>query len=1417
MPDTAACSTLAERHHLASSVAAPTAADLPLTAIQHAVHAQLPQSLVRSRISSSPTLLPTHLAQLVTALSLCARVSLRASALFIEAIVEGLQCGTVTGLGLTRRALIAAVGSARAMHHVKEGLDWSGRDKDGGKSEDAFLQVLDKYTNLGIYLIHHTFTLAELFTMSGFYLTLNTISTGFSAAEESVRMLDSILGSNESSRALSSIITLVRNELTREDPRFRPVGLLADQDDDLDEQQRKAGALSNITALTKALTAFACLQTATHRRTLRELKMRVVYDCTVVVEGQATFSSASTPTSPDGSPASASGFDVTVDSPGKYAGPPAPPRGPRLSRKSSRSTVSTRTRESSSTTTTMNGATTGSEIITDVRSELEARAVKALASQPGSASHSRRTSGPFDLGGASFTCISSSAPGPVEPSLAVDPVELLDSRSEEEIVTELESLCGGPVKPSHRRVTSRDGGYDGDAEAQFITTDELESESEGEYDNDADQLLSNGVAGLDGEIPPEVQAALREIDARYAARDKERAPSFSSGASTVRGAARPRSKRDSRAVRAGAAGPFSYQVEVEETTTTTTTTVRTVEEVSAASSGAAEEDRALIARREGRSRMPGVLLLETSSPATPTDVEHDERVGYERDATAAGTGSDEVGEWVEVGSSASRTASRSQGGSSVASDVDMSSEDGIEARVPSAPNGEVKSSGSRWANLAGLSRQEALEHPEENKQRLQVVLSTMTKKFIQRRRTIRRVVSSSGFSSSTSASRSRPCSPALGAGKKRRWPRTSSRTASFSSTIRPDDELPVAPPSPILSSTSSPKSRTKSVFRTLTRGWRGERGPSTPPNSEASTAASSDVELADADESVYFDDVRGLEAPSSAAPSTSFNPPTPRSTSAPTRPPLSPTPTSPPPPVPPKHGVRHAASVQTMRSTLTTTCRTASSPTDEPEPKSSNFPHAHLVSNLQHFARYSSAAYGQSFLRILGIAKHEFKFPHTEIHANNHAFAHHVGIHVEDILLSSFTDPTPAFDSEKMSPIVNYVAVDHSIKAIVLACRGSLGLSDILTDLTCSYEPIPVPDADPSGSYLVHSGMFCSATVLQRGTVHDVIRDALKQFPDYGLVLCGHSLGGGVASLLSILWSTPSAAFERYAEAVEEQSGRHIVHPPLSTPFVTSASSGLPPGRPISCYTYGVPCVASVDLGAYCHGLVISTVHNYDLVPTLSLGVLRDFKAMAMGFYAEQGVSEEIVGRVIGLCQRRFMARRAARKAGSSSSAPARAPFPGASNDDLESCGPESLTDPAEESRLVPLSNDEISAGRGSNKALEPAYQDPGLLGHDLVADDLELSNWLWSLRTTIRASSDNEKLYPPGSVYVIESYTVFISGESSSSGQYSRREGRRVLLRAVDDVERRFSEPIFSRTMLSDHSPREYEVNADYLASAVV
>lgn len=109
--------------------------------------------------------------------------------------------------------------------------------------------------------------------------------TGFAAAEESVRMIDMLFGSTETSRALSSIITLVRQELTQ-DSRFSPA---------------ERGAIASLTSLTKTLTAFVMLQMATHKRTLKEMRMRVIYDCTIVVEqAQKEYSmgSVETPSRP---------------------------------------------------------------------------------------------------------------------------------------------------------------------------------------------------------------------------------------------------------------------------------------------------------------------------------------------------------------------------------------------------------------------------------------------------------------------------------------------------------------------------------------------------------------------------------------------------------------------------------------------------------------------------------------------------------------------------------------------------------------------------------------------------------------------------------------------------------------------------------------------------------------------------------------------------------------------------------------------------------------------------------------------------------------------------------------------------------------------------------------------------------------
>lgn len=123
-------------HSLAMSTVsnAPSANSTTLALFNSAAPA-LVQSLVNSRLSASPTLLPQNIASLITALSLAARVSIRASALLIEAMLESARYSTATGMGLTRRALISAVGSARALHYVNQKLDWSGRDANGTKSE----------------------------------------------------------------------------------------------------------------------------------------------------------------------------------------------------------------------------------------------------------------------------------------------------------------------------------------------------------------------------------------------------------------------------------------------------------------------------------------------------------------------------------------------------------------------------------------------------------------------------------------------------------------------------------------------------------------------------------------------------------------------------------------------------------------------------------------------------------------------------------------------------------------------------------------------------------------------------------------------------------------------------------------------------------------------------------------------------------------------------------------------------------------------------------------------------------------------------------------------------------------------------------------------------------------------------------
>lgn len=622
--------------------------------------------------------------------------------------------------------------------------------------------------------------------------------------------------------------------------------------------------------------------------------------------------------------------------------------------------------------------------------------------------------------------------------------------------------------------------------------------------------------------------------------------------------------------------------------------------------------------------------------------------------------------------------------------------------VPSAENGLPHSRPPSLRNQASTDK-------------IQLVLRTMTNKLLQRKRTVRRVTKMSASPSPTPESRSpSPFASAVAAPVvapvKATMDRSRGEEESSPSSSSPSPRRVTRHLFPRKSTATLHDKSSRSIFRSSKPPSEVSSGVSTPRPSHHS---------------------RRTASPPPSTP----RPRTPEQPSSPTLrvPPPSPSPTPYRTLAPPSQFHR-IGSVRTRQNRVQASTSQMFCSGDSETP-ASLFPHEGLIKNIHRFMRYSSAAYGQHFLRIMGLGNSDYNFPTTgRHHANAWAFAQHTNIPIDSLLLSSFTEKPPSV-TDSAPPLVHYIAVEHNLQAIVLTCRGTLGLQDILVDLTFAYRDIEVDGADPSGSYYVHSGMYDSATHLmaKHNRVHEMLREALEKYPNYGLVLCGHSLGGGVAALLAIESSIPAEYFLK-TNAERDAPARH---PPISTPFVTSFASGLPPGRPIHCYAYGVPAVASPDLARHASGLITSVIQNADIVPTLSLGGFRDLKNIAVTLFEERGVAEEIVSRVLGLNRTKL--------------------------------------------------------DKGSN-----------------LSDEEALSDWMMSLIKTMRADMDNDKLYPPGTVYVMEYFDVCCTTQKedpvSGAKATSNKRAQRVILRVCESVEERFREVLFSKSMLKDHLPAHYE-----------
>ncbi|KFY34029.1 hypothetical protein V494_07124 [Pseudogymnoascus sp. VKM F-4513 (FW-928)] len=414
------------------------------------------------------------------------------------------------------------------------------------------------------------------------------------------------------------------------------------------------------------------------------------------------------------------------------------------------------------------------------------------------------------------------------------------------------------------------------------------------------------------------------------------------------------------------------------------------------------------------------------------------------------------------------------------------------------------------------------------------------------------------------------------------------------------------------------------------------------------------------------------------------------------------------------------------------------------------FPRYHLVRNISRFARFASASYGSNFMRLMGISAtptSSSAIPDSSHHYEHHSFSSHTQLPSSTILLSSFVDPQGGTDAAGHTgtsvPLVHFISLDHESHAVVLSCRGTLGFEDVLTDMTCDYDDMHIHNK----SYRVHKGIYASARRLISGAESRVlatIAAALEEFPTYGLVMCGHSLGGGVVSLLAIMLATPGPDPEHNAFVTTSgppQSGLPLTASSNTTDAPPQAIS-LPAGRPIHVYAYGPPSTLSPSLRRLTRGLITTIVNKNDLVPSLSLGILHDIQAVALAFKADStGAASRVRARVWS----------------------------------------------------------SLSSG-----LMEQWYRGDYVHGSGPSEED---DQWAWATLKTLRASMQSEKLVPPGEVFQVESTSVLRRDAFTVDGKDGLgRPATRAVLRYVRDVEAVFGEVQFGGGMLGDHSPGRYE-----------
>ncbi|ORX79424.1 hypothetical protein BCR32DRAFT_294481 [Anaeromyces robustus] len=244
------------------------------------------------------------------------------------------------------------------------------------------------------------------------------------------------------------------------------------------------------------------------------------------------------------------------------------------------------------------------------------------------------------------------------------------------------------------------------------------------------------------------------------------------------------------------------------------------------------------------------------------------------------------------------------------------------------------------------------------------------------------------------------------------------------------------------------------------------------------------------------------------------------------------------------------------------------------------------LKDLVYFVKFACGAYGKYNTKIIynSCTKNEEERLIRRLHPNDYSFSLHTKIPLKCILSSSYhyssTKDGPSSDAPKLDYVI---AVDHLTNSVVLTICGTIGISDLLTNLNCGYDNIELNGK----TYYVHKNIYESAKNFAKSLSSiplAVISKALEVHSTYRLIICGHSYGGAVAALLALLWSDPKK------------------------PYVTNDTSDIPSNRPIHAYVYGAPSCMSYELSLHCKPLITNIINHNDIIPYLSHGFMNDQK-----------------------------------------------------------------------------------------------------------------------------------------------------------------------------------------------------------------